>query len=128
MRYLNNGLEADKMYQSDDVCLPGALLQNHQAVKLPGTWVGSSAGRQWLIGMFADYSKSQLRPQANALRIFLECRENERILKKISWRTIVLSTPVITNSTRITIGSNYYGNKYTDTVISDVSFDAYVLH
>lgn len=46
MRYLNNGLEADKMYQRDDVCLPGALLLNHQAVKLPGTWVGSSAGRQ----------------------------------------------------------------------------------
>lgn len=37
------------------------------------------SGRQ-LAGLFADYSRGQLRPQANALRTFLDCRGNERIL------------------------------------------------
>lgn len=33
-----------------------------------------------LIGLFVDYSKSQLQPQANVLQIFLSCQGNTRIL------------------------------------------------
>ena len=36
-------------------------------------------GRQ-LAGLFADYSRGQLRPQANALDIFLKCEGNTRVL------------------------------------------------
>ena len=36
-------------------------------------------GRQ-LAGLFADYSRGQLRPQANALDIFLKCGGNTRVL------------------------------------------------
>lgn len=33
-----------------------------------------------LIGLFADYSKGQLKSQANALKVFLTCQGNTRIL------------------------------------------------
>lgn len=33
-----------------------------------------------LMGFFMDYSHSQLRPQTNALRTFLDCKGNERVL------------------------------------------------
>lgn len=33
-----------------------------------------------LMGFFTDYSHGQLRPQANALRTFLDCKGNERVL------------------------------------------------
>lgn len=33
-----------------------------------------------LIGLFQDFSKNQLRPQTNALKVFLNCRGNTRIL------------------------------------------------
>lgn len=41
-------------------------------------------------------------------------------------QAMVLPEPVVTESVRITIDSVFHGAKYTDTVISDVSFDAYV--
>lgn len=43
---------------------------------------GKSALRdeQSLLGLFVDYSHNQLRPQANALRTFLDCKGNGRIL------------------------------------------------
>lgn len=34
-----------------------------------------------LLGLFADYSRGQMKPQANALRVFLDCGGNERVLK-----------------------------------------------
>lgn len=40
-------------------------------------------------------------------------------------QTIPLSEPVITDSVRIRIDSVYHGSKYSDTVISDISFEAY---
>lgn len=40
-------------------------------------------------------------------------------------QTILLPESVVTDSIWITINSVYHGNKYTDTVISDISFEAY---
>ena len=40
-------------------------------------------------------------------------------------QAMVMPEPVMTDSVRITIHSVFHGAKYTDTVISDVSFDAY---
>ena len=47
---------------------------------------GKSALRdgQSLLGLFVDYSHNQLRPQANALRTFLDCKGNQRILNLCS--------------------------------------------
>lgn len=47
---------------------------------------GKSALRdgQSLLGLFQDYSHNQLRPQANALRTFLDCKGNQRILNLCS--------------------------------------------
>lgn len=47
---------------------------------------GESALRdgQSLLGLFRDYSHNQLLPQANALRTFLECNGNQRILNLCS--------------------------------------------
>lgn len=36
--------------------------------------------QEQLIGLFKDFSKNQLRPQANALKVFLDCQGNTRIL------------------------------------------------
>lgn len=41
-------------------------------------------------------------------------------------QAMVLSEPVVTDSVRITIDSVFHGSEYTDTVISDVAFDAYM--
>lgn len=43
---------------------------------------GMSALRsqEQLVGLFKDFSKNQLRPQANALKVFLDCQGNTRIL------------------------------------------------
>ena len=40
-------------------------------------------------------------------------------------QAVVLPAPVITDAVRITIDSVCQGEKYTDTVISDISFEAY---
>lgn len=37
-------------------------------------------GGHSLLGLFMDYSHNQLRPQTNALRTFLDCKGNERVL------------------------------------------------
>ena len=36
--------------------------------------------QEQLFGLFKDFSKNQLRPQANALKVFLDCQGNTRIL------------------------------------------------
>ena len=43
-------------------------------------WEDALRDGQSLLGMFVDYSHNQLRPQANALRTFLDCKGNQRIL------------------------------------------------
>lgn len=94
----------------------------HEIVQLNGFQI--SGGNQYDYDRFKDNG----RPEWISLTFANGSSEVFRLKDVLKSQTFELSVPVETDSVVLTINTAYEGRRYEDTVISDVSFDAFVRH
>lgn len=94
----------------------------HETVQLNGFQI--CGGNQYDYDCFKD----NCRPEWIKLTFADGASESFRLKDMLKSQTFELSAPVETDSVVLTVNTIYEGRKYEDTVISDVSFDAFVMH